>query len=214
MSDILQEIEQDLRAERLQALWKNYGKWVIAGAVLIVLATVGFVAWRQWDGERHAAQQAELTAAMQLADQGKLDDASAALANLSSHAVPIYGVLADFSRAALLQAQNKTSDALVLYDQISENSRYPDYYRDLGRLFSAWQRISLEKPDKIEARLQPLLLGEHPLRFSAREILAMSYRLAKDESTARKLLTANRDDALAPNALRERMGQLLAVAVR
>ena len=214
MSDILQEIEQDLRAERAQELWKKYGKFVILAAILIVLATVGFVAWRQWDGERRATQQAELTAAMQLADQGKLDDAAAALANLSSHAVPIYGVLADFSRAALLEAQNKTSEALVLYDLISENSRYPDYYRDLGRLFSAWQRLSLEKPDKIEPRLQPLLLADHPLRFSAREVLAMSYRLAKDEATARKLLTANRDDAAAPNALRERMGQLLSVTAR
>lgn len=211
MTDILQEIEQDLRAERLQALWKRYGKWLIVVIVAIVLGTVGFVAWRQWDAERRAAQQAELTAALQLMEAGKLDDAIAALANLSGHAVPIYAALADLNRAALLSSQGKIPQALTLYDTIAENSRTPDFFRDEARLFSAWQRLSLEKPDKIEQRLQPLLTKDHPLRFSAREILALSYAQAKDTANARKFLVANRDDSEAPIALHERMKQLLSV---
>ncbi|MDI9349044.1 MAG: hypothetical protein QM537_03460 [Candidatus Symbiobacter sp.] len=211
MSDILKEIEEDLRAERLRVLWQKYGKWLIAAVILVVLAVVGFVAWRQWDLEQRTTQQAELTAALQLADQGKLEDAAAALANLSAHAVPIYGALADFNRAAILQNQGKIPQALTLYDTITERGDYPPALRDQGRLFSAWQRLSLEKPDKIEHRLKPLLTNDHPLRFSAREILAMSYRLARDQDMAKKLLTANRDDAAAPAALRERMGQFLAV---
>ena len=43
MSDIFQEVDEEVRRERLEQLWKRYGIYIIA-AVLLVLACVG--GWR------------------------------------------------------------------------------------------------------------------------------------------------------------------------
>jgi hypothetical protein len=48
MSDIFQEVEEDVRRERYEKLWKKYGNYIIALAVLIV---AGVAAW-QWPGIR------------------------------------------------------------------------------------------------------------------------------------------------------------------
>ena len=36
MADLFQEVDEDVRRERYQELWKRYGNFVVAGAVLIV----------------------------------------------------------------------------------------------------------------------------------------------------------------------------------
>ena len=45
MADIFQEIEEDLKRERVEVLWEKYGNWVIGAAVAIVLATAGIKGW-------------------------------------------------------------------------------------------------------------------------------------------------------------------------
>jgi hypothetical protein len=41
MNDFIHEINQELREERNRALWKRYGKYVIAMAVAIVVLVAG-----------------------------------------------------------------------------------------------------------------------------------------------------------------------------
>ena len=38
VSDIFQEIDEDLRQDKVARLWKAYGKYIVALAVLIILA--------------------------------------------------------------------------------------------------------------------------------------------------------------------------------
>lgn len=42
MSDIFQEVEEDVRRERYEKLWKKYGNYIIALAVLIVAGVAAF----------------------------------------------------------------------------------------------------------------------------------------------------------------------------
>ena len=51
MADIFQEVDEDLRRDRATALWRRYGKYVVAAAVVLVLATAG------WSGYRHYRDQ-------------------------------------------------------------------------------------------------------------------------------------------------------------
>ncbi len=59
MADIFQEIEDDLKHEQYQRLWKRYGNWLIVIAVLIVLGTAAFVFIR----EHRQTQRVEASAA-------------------------------------------------------------------------------------------------------------------------------------------------------
>ena len=52
MSDIFREVEEDVRRERLEKLWKAYGNYAIAGLVLLF---AGIGGWQFW--QRHACLQ-------------------------------------------------------------------------------------------------------------------------------------------------------------
>ena len=49
MSDIFQEVEEDVRRERYEQIWKKYGNYIIAAAAVVVLAVAGYQAWQRYD---------------------------------------------------------------------------------------------------------------------------------------------------------------------
>src|SRR2546423_4515126 len=46
VSDIFREIDEELRRDNLLKLWKQYGRYVIAAVVLVLIAAGAVVAWR------------------------------------------------------------------------------------------------------------------------------------------------------------------------
>ena len=55
MSDIFQEVDEEVRRDKAAEFWKEYQNLILAGAALIVLAAAGF---RYWQYEHEKAQQA------------------------------------------------------------------------------------------------------------------------------------------------------------
>ena len=55
MADIFQEVEEEIRRERLKQLWDRYGLYIVIAAVLIVGAVAGWRGW-QWYETKQAAE--------------------------------------------------------------------------------------------------------------------------------------------------------------
>ncbi len=65
MSDIFQEVEEDVRRERYEQLWKKYGNYMVAAAIVVVMAVGGYQLWKTYDlrqreqiSDRYQAAQA------------------------------------------------------------------------------------------------------------------------------------------------------------
>ena len=61
---LLREIDEELKQENLQQLWKKYGTLIVGGALLLVAGVAGFQGWKINDlntrielGERFAVAQ-------------------------------------------------------------------------------------------------------------------------------------------------------------
>ena len=67
MSDIIQEVEEDVRRERYEQLWKKYGNYVIAAAAVLVLAVGGWQAWTAYDNNQRQAVSEQYEAAQKAA---------------------------------------------------------------------------------------------------------------------------------------------------
>ncbi|MGB1911528.1 MAG: tetratricopeptide repeat protein, partial [Candidatus Puniceispirillaceae bacterium] len=48
MADIFDEIEEELKQDRLNSLWAKYGKYLIGFAVAIVALVAGFQGYKSW----------------------------------------------------------------------------------------------------------------------------------------------------------------------
>lgn len=209
MNEFIKEVEQEIRADRYEELWKKYGKWLIAALVLVVLGTAAFVAWRNYRYEQNANQGAELIGALNLLDRGDSTGAAAALSHLGKNGTPSYAALAELHEAQAQYALGKTSQALGIYSSIAENKNYEPIFRDLAILLSGYIWIGLENPELLQTRLQPIMAKENPWRFGAMELIALSQMNAKNYAKAREILTPLSQDDAAPTGIKKRAGELL-----
>ncbi|MEC9183936.1 MAG: hypothetical protein VX930_06640, partial [Pseudomonadota bacterium] len=71
MGDIFQEVEEEVRRDRYSKLWKDYGGYIIAAAVALVLGTTAFVGWREYKAQRQQDDSDRFVAAAALSAEGK-----------------------------------------------------------------------------------------------------------------------------------------------
>ena len=212
MSDIFQEVDEDLRREHYARLWKRYGIYVIAGCLLIVLVAAAVVGWRSWrDHESRKASlayQAIVHAGEEDATVLTLDDA--AKLEAAEKALPRgYRLLADMERAASYVAAKKFSDAIALYERIADDGAAPKQLREVAAIKSAYLQAEALTLDQMKARVGALAVAENGFRFSANELLGYAAYRTGDYKSARDYYQAIVSDADAPQSLRQRAQDML-----
>lgn len=212
MSDIFQEVQEDLRAERARRFWQRWGI-VFAAVALLVAGGVG--AWQGWRWyERRQAEAASLAfAEAQRAVEAENPDFAAAgrrFAELAAHSPPGYRVLARLRAAALLAEAGERQAALALWDEVARDPAADPLWRDLASLMWALHGVATEDPAALAARLVPLAAPGAPWRASAREVQALLALRRGDRADARRIFRALAEDVEAPEGIRNRAARAAA----
>ncbi len=221
MVDIFDEVDEDLRAERAQALLKRYGGLLIALALLAVGAAGGWQAWRWWQAKRDMAAATAFLAAMNTAQgvgpqiAGASGDATsrkaaiAAFDQVAATAPDGYRTLARL-RAAALQADNgNLAGAAATYDQVAADTAADPVLRDLASLLWAQRQLDTADPARLEARLKVLEAADNPWHALASEELALLDLRQGHTDAAKATLRRLADDPSLPQDLRGRASLLL-----
>ena len=170
MADIFRQVDDDLRRERYEKLWKRYGRYVIAAAVVVVLVVAGTQAWREYRESAREADSEQFNLAMSLAQAGRSAEAINAFAALAADAGSGYAVLARLREAALRAESGDRAGALAVYNGLATDGSADALYRDLAVVLYALNDLDGDDPTALLARLAPLTEGGNPWRFSAREL--------------------------------------------
>jgi hypothetical protein len=211
LADLFQEIDEDLRRDRLNELWKRYGNYVAAGAALIVLGTAGVVGWREYRERQNLAQADLFLKAMEQAESGNADAAKAAFGQLARDAGAGYATLARLQQAALLAKTGDSAGAATLYEEIAADGRVEQALRDVAVILLAQHTVDSADPAQLSQRLQPLAADKSPWRHSAMELQALLAKRAGDTAKAKEIYTKLADDLSAPQGLRARATEMLAI---
>ena len=102
VSDIFNEVDEEVRREQLKKLWERYGNLIIGLAILVVAAVAGWRGYEYWQSRKAAEAGASYEAALKLSDDGKHTEAEAALAKLAAQGTSGYRTLARLRDAAEL----------------------------------------------------------------------------------------------------------------
>ena len=203
MTDIFQEVDEEVRREQLKKLWQQYGNYLVALCVLIV---VGVGAWRGyewWEAKQAAQSGAAFEQAVTLAEAGKHQEAEAAFAKLATDGTAGYRVLARLREAAEL-ARTDSKGAVAAYDEIAADSSAGQVIRDLAAVRAGFLLADTAPYSELRSRLEPLTAAERPFRHSAREILALSAWKSGDMTAARQWTDMIVTDPLTPAGARSR----------
>jgi hypothetical protein len=203
MSDIIREVDEELRRERMMKLWDRYGVYAVAAAVIVVLAVGGWRGW-QWYSEREAAKSgARFEAAMALVNENKRSDAETAFNTLAKDGSGGYRMLARF-RAATEAGKTNASAGVAAYDAIAADASIEAALRDLARVQAALLLVDTAPVAEIRSRMEPLLGPSSPFRNSAREVLGLAHYRAGERAAAAKLFGEILTDQDLPPAMRNR----------
>jgi hypothetical protein len=211
VSDIFTDVDEEVRRDQAFKYWQRYGKYMVAGAVAIVVATGGYVAWRDWDRKQAAAEGARFIAATDLAAQGQAAPAATAFADIVKDGRAGYAALARLREAALKSDAGDAAGAAEIYRAIAADSNVERDLRDAASVLAALQVAGTADPAELERQLAPLTTPRSAWRHVAWEAIAIAAMRSGDTAKARELYAKISDDAGAPAGLRARAAEMLAV---
>jgi len=211
VSDIFQEVDEEVRREQLKKLWERWGNYLVALAVVVVLGIGGWRAWQWWEMKKAQQVGAAFESAMSLADSGKHDEAEAAFAKVAADSPSGYRTLARFREAAELAVRDRAA-AVKAYDALAADGRMGRTLQDLAAVRAALLLVDTAPLSEIQTRLEPLTGADRPFRHSARELIALAAWRANDVATARRWFDMILTDAETPSGTRSRIEMLTALA--
>ena len=211
MTDLMQEIDDDLRREKFEQLWKKHGRALMAVLALAVVLTGAWVFWQKEQAASQAASTATLVQSLKKIGGSTAGDAVATLEKLAAEKRGPEAMMARFYAAGQLASDGKAEEAAALYKAIAADTAQPALYRDLATLYSVQARLGKTDAKALLDELKPLLVDTQPWRASARELGAVLALELNDKTTATEYLLAVVSDAEAPQALRDRARRIIAV---
>ncbi len=206
----LREVEEEIRRERLEKVWREYGTYILIAAALIVVGVLGYKFWEsshltaaQTSGQRYEE-------AMALATEGKEGSAAAEFETIAKEGIGGYPALSRLQLAGALLKEGKSAEALAAYEALANDGNADELLRSFARLQAAGLRLGQADFTEMENRLNPLMGDESPWRFSARELMGLAAFKAGKTSEARTLLTPLLIDQKTPQSINQRAQVVLA----
>jgi hypothetical protein len=211
VSDIFQEVDEEVRRERLQKLWDQYGHFAIAACVLIVIAVGGWRGYQWWEAKQAAATSIKFDAAAQLADTDKHMEAKKAFEEVAKDGTAGYRDLARLREAAAL-AETDPKGAAAVYDALAADSRFGQPLRDLAAIRAGLLLVDSASYDELKRRLEPLSGASAPFRHTARELLALGAWRNGNVAAVRQWADLVGNDVETPADIRSRVDVLATLA--
>jgi hypothetical protein len=194
MNEMLRELEEDIRREKLQKLWNSFGRLMIGVSVGIILMTIGFVAWREHKQDVASEQTSRFIHALDRFNAGDYDGALALFGELADDDSPHYG-LAMLRKAQLKVLTGHKDEAIKTYAVLAthDGSEANQPFIDLAKVLSAHDPKTLVEPDKASAFF-----------YTQSEWKAWQLLQQGKKQEAAELFLSLRGDSAAPSSMRDR----------
>lgn len=198
----IEEVTEEVRRDRMYALWRRYGPYVIGAiAAFILLAAV-----KTWLDQRAEAAARAAGGALLTASEGDLAKQAAALEELARTADHDgERVLARLRAAGAWAAAGDPQTALRLYDELAADGSVDPLLQDFAVYRSLAIRVENMDPAQQADAWERIADGGSAFRLLALEARGLALvRAGRKEEGAEELRAAYFDPA-APQGLRQRI---------
>jgi hypothetical protein len=203
VSELFDEVDEEVRRDQLKKLWDKYSIFIIAGALLIIAGVGGWRGYQYVEAKKAAEAGAAFDKAVELSEANKHTEAEAAFNDLAARAPSGYRMLARL-RAAAEVASHDPKAAAKLYDDIAADRSIGAEQQDLAKVRAAGLLVDSAAYSEMLQRLESSAGPQATFRHTARELLALSAWRANDTAAARKWLDLIANDGETPPSLRSR----------
>jgi hypothetical protein len=210
VSELFDEVDEDVRRDQLKKLWEQYSIYIIAGALLIIASVGGWRGYQYVETKKAAEAGAAFDKAVELSEANKHTEAEAGFAELAAKGPAGYRVLARL-RMATEVASRDLPAAAKLFDEIAADRSVGVASQDLARIRAAQLLLETTTYPNMKERLEAAAAPGATFRHTARELLALSAWRANDAAATRQWLDLIANDGETPPSLRSRAEALQAL---
>lgn len=203
MSDIFDEVEESLRQDKMEGLWKRYRPFIYGAAALLV----GAVALNEFvlrpQAEQARAERARaFENALTLLDEDNYTEAEAAFRELAEGNGKIAPLAAQYLAQTQYEGGGDSNGATRTLSSVAAVEGSP--FERLSILKTAYYSVDTQSMADLEATLGSLVEDEGPLGALARELIAAKAFETGDIARARTEFNRLRFDAAAPEGVKRR----------
>lgn len=153
MSDLLAEVDEIMRQERLAKLWKEHSAIILTLIIGTIVLTGALSVYKSWNASVQAEQTAALIALQESSDypQNILETEKLKM-RASLRGITLLGAANTFLK------QDKRSEALALYQRAANDNAIPGDFQDLANIMVV--RLSIDdknaNADALLSKLKPI----------------------------------------------------------
>lgn len=217
--EFLEEVESDIRQEKLLSLWHKYGKLATAGLVVVLLMVSGYSLWQNHEAKQRIHLAEQFIEAQDSIANGQIPHALQILQSVMKNSNKTYSVLAQFLDTGVLVQEGGVDNLKKAVDNvqlIADNTHLDQMWRDLASLLYVSLSLDLNEgsdKEKLLARLESLTATGNPWRYLALEFKAILLSQNVDsKAAAAEIFVSLVQDPQVPEGIKSRaqlMGQVL-----
>lgn len=202
MSDLIVEVDEAMKQEKLEKLWQNYGGFFMGLLAMLILGTAANAGYDHWKSKKNIAQTDLYLDA--LIDE---EDTSESLQKIGDKIEnPDLRAITQIHAAGRALKQGQTEKAIELYPT---NEDLPPALKGLSQLMSITKNTQLSTQEKTD-KIAPLLKEENnPWRYHAYlEMALISANENNDYISAQQYLKHIIDAENIPQTLKKKAQSL------
>jgi hypothetical protein len=203
-----QEVEENLRRDRVTDFFKDYGKWLAAALVLFLAAVGGWIYWEERQNREAAEQSEQLHSVLTDIAADKRQTVPQRIAELEKSHSDVVRASAAMTDAAYALELNNRPAAIAKYRGLAADKSLAEPFRDLATIRLTALEFDTLKPEDVVARLAPLSKAGNPWFGSAGEMTALALMKQNKNAEAGRMFAAIAADPQVPNSIRSRAVQV------
>ncbi|MDP2213712.1 tetratricopeptide repeat protein [Phenylobacterium sp.] len=184
MTDVFEEVEEQLRADRYKTLALRALPWVLGALALILAAVLGVWGWSAWQDRTMGEASRAYAEGVEAFAEGDMNKAEQRFAEVAADGPRGYAALALMQQAGLKVNDGDTAAAVKLFDEAAAKAPDP-ILADAARLKSAFALLDTAPLSEMKSRLEPLTQDGRPYRALALEALAFAKLMGGEMDEAR-----------------------------
>jgi hypothetical protein len=207
VTDVFEEVDQSLRQDKVQKIWKDTWPWLAAAFVLMLVAVGG---WEFWKAQNAAKVEAEAkvfdtaTTALQKPDLPAARQAFVQLGQGNGGFAAISNLM-----AAQVEAQTANDPAAIELALKSAAEKDKSLLGSIATLKLAYMKADAAKLEEVEAIVKPVIDRGGYAGALARELVAAKALDAGNIDRARSEFQVLSLEIDAPEAMKQRANQAL-----
>lgn len=206
MSEILRQVDEDLRKEKIKTIWKKYYLYIIIFLVIIIFAPLSYQITKTINLSKNEKYVEDYLNYINISDS---NNKIIELENLSRNNNNLISSLASLKIANIYIEENKIKEGRSELLKISNDIDNNEIIRDLALYFYLMSGIDTISSEEIFSLLPNEKVQRSAYKFLFRELMAIHFIILNDLDKANEYLSKLSNDIDTPFEIKSRVEKFI-----